>query len=442
MSFSEIKSILSQRWSQGGAEALWVTIGQTLTFAGAVLAVKILTTLLSPSEYGALALGLSLAGAMNMFVYGPLGQVVLRFYSICQEERSLDSFFASLRRVHAQLSGILLVCGVLIDVLVWWMWGAQWGVLVMITILFGVVSGLQGALLSLANAMRQRSLAAVSQFADVWVRLILSLTLVAVIGATGLCAMIGYLIGSALVFGWQVYQLPAEVWRAAGTDFLGAEASDRLQGRFWEYGVPFVSFAGVAVVSQYADRWLLQAFWGQHEVGIYAALYQVASAPVAFVMSIVNQIIIPLVFQRVGSRSSIEGIGRGRALLTMTERFLVATFFCMTVGVFLWGEPLVRFLTSAEYASQSHICWIIMLGLSVFNLGQLSSILGYSLNRTDVYIWPKVFQGVTVLILGGLLARHQGVVGMAMALLGASSLYLISIKFIHMRCFNQKARLA
>lgn len=434
--------MLAQRLSQGGAEALWVALGQTLTFAGAVLAVKMLTTLLSPSEYGALALGLSLAGAMNMFVYGPLGQVVLRFYSICQEEQSLAAFFLSLRLVHVRLSGILLVCGVLIDGFVWGMWGARWGVLVLITVLFGVVSGLQGAVLSLANAMRQRSLAAVSQTADVWLRLILSLTLVAVIGATGLYAMSGYLIGSALVFGWQVYRLPSEVWRSAGTGSQGAEVSDRLQRRFWEYGAPFVSFAGVAVVSQYADRWLLQAFWGQHEVGIYAALYQVASAPVAFVMSIVNQIIIPLVFQMVGSQSSVEGIGRGRTLLSMTERFLAATFFCMTVGVFLWGELLVRLLTSAEYVPQSHICWIIMLGLSVFNLGQLSSILGYSLNRTDLYIWPKVLQGVMVLILGGVLARHQGVVGMAVALLGASLLYLISIKFIHMRCFNQNARQA
>ncbi len=81
------------------AEASWVATGQALSFLGGLIGIKLLTNVMSPESYGELALGLSIAGMVNMFLFGPLGQVVLRFHSICNEKGILDSYSRVLIRL-------------------------------------------------------------------------------------------------------------------------------------------------------------------------------------------------------------------------------------------------------------------------------------------------------------------------------------------------------
>jgi len=53
-------------------EMIWVVVGQILAFLGAFAGVKILTNVMQPEGYGLLALGMTIAGLLNMFIYGPI----------------------------------------------------------------------------------------------------------------------------------------------------------------------------------------------------------------------------------------------------------------------------------------------------------------------------------------------------------------------------------
>lgn len=74
-------------------EMIWVVVGQILAFLGAFAGIKILTNVMRPEGYGQLALGMTIAGLLNMFIYGPIGQVVGRFFSVCREKNELSVFF-------------------------------------------------------------------------------------------------------------------------------------------------------------------------------------------------------------------------------------------------------------------------------------------------------------------------------------------------------------
>lgn len=54
-------------------EFAWVAVGQVLSLIGGFVGIKVLTNLMSLRSYGEMALGLTVVGALAMFVYGPLG---------------------------------------------------------------------------------------------------------------------------------------------------------------------------------------------------------------------------------------------------------------------------------------------------------------------------------------------------------------------------------
>ena len=79
---------LANRFAQVWQEIIWVIVGQILTFIGGFAGIKILTNVMGPEGYGKLALGMTIAGMMNMFVFGPIGQVILRFFRSTVKEMS------------------------------------------------------------------------------------------------------------------------------------------------------------------------------------------------------------------------------------------------------------------------------------------------------------------------------------------------------------------
>ena len=104
-------------------ELAWVVTGQLLAFLGGFAGIKILTNVLGPEGYGQLALGLTIAGLLNMFVYGPIGQVVLRFFSVYRERGELSIYFTILKNAHITSAVLLVVCdrsrGCISSVVVW-----------------------------------------------------------------------------------------------------------------------------------------------------------------------------------------------------------------------------------------------------------------------------------------------------------------------------------
>ncbi|MBI2311635.1 MAG: oligosaccharide flippase family protein [Betaproteobacteria bacterium] len=416
-------SRIYRRFAHVRKEAGWVVAGQVLAFAGSLAAVKVLTNVMPPESYGELALGLSIAGLITMFLFGPLGQVVLRFYSVCLDRGHLAPYFQVLQRLHLQALALLMIACVPVAAATYAMSGASWAWLAGAAILFGVVSGLQGSLQSLFSAMRERKACALFQAADVWLRLAFALLIIRWAGTRGYWAMAGYLLGAVAVVALQIAAVRGRHSPNAGKSGEKPGRIKELEAEFLAYGLPFVSFAGLAAISQYADRWLLQAFWSEQQVGIYAALYQVASAPLILTMGVVSQLIIPVVFARAGGLTEKARLSSGRRLLSHTLVALGLAFLAITLFAYVWGEWLVAWFTNPAFAAHGDVLWIIVLALSFFNLAQLMVASGLSLNRSRIYFWPKLGQAAGLLIAGYFLVQEWAIPGMASALLLSSLLY-------------------
>jgi len=429
-----LKPVLDRIWNLRH-EMTWILIGQFLGFIGGFIGIKVLTNLMGPNGYGQLAIGLTIAGLFNTYVYGPVANVVIRYFSVYRDRDNLGSFFSVLRKSHR----ILALGGVCLAVVACgstgYFLGGEWALIILLSCLYGVTSGINVSFISLQNAIRQRKIVALHQGADVWLRIGLSIALLFLFSKSGCFALLGYLIGTLLVtISQRFFALKNETirknWHVPATD---PSLEKKTFKEFSDYASSFTIFAVFASFSLYADRWILQGLFGSSAVGMYAAIYQIAASPVSIFFTMVSQLIVPIVFERAGSMTNMSQVESSGKLLRQTILVSSLVAIVITVVAYLFGELLVGILTNATFAKNSGLLWIIVMGLSLFNLGQQLAMKGLSFNQPRIYLWPKILQAVSLLVLAYVLAHYLGIAGVAWAVCLSSVVYVVAVVAVNRR---------
>lgn len=403
------------------AEVFWVVAGQFLALAGGLAGVKLLTTYMGPVHYGQLALGLTIAGLLNLFAYGPISQTALRYYAISQERNELRIFVRILKETHyrvALLSLSVCVAALLSLAIVDFL--HEWLLLSAMAIVFGVTTGVKSSLFSVQNAARQRKHVALYQGLDVAVRPLMALGALVILGNSGSSALVGFTVG-ALIISLSQWRSIAFMFRVQMADVPGEALSRELvSARVREmigYATPFLHFSVAAAVAMYGDRWMLQGMLGAAGVGIYAAMYQLANAPLSLVSTVAAQFVVPIVFGNDARQGS-----------HVTAAMIVGVLSLVIVFAFyMYGQPILEMLTSTKFSEAHDALWPIALGIAIFNVAQLLVVRGLHLRKPNVYIVPKFIQALALIGGSYVFIGQWGIMGMAAALVGSSVLYLLFV---------------
>ena len=425
---------LMQRAAGLRHEMAWILLGQGLSFAGGFIGIKVLTTIMGPAGYGKLALGLTIAGILTTFIYGPLANVVSRFYSIYRERGELSVYFAVLKRTHCVAAVILSVLSLVAAGIATWRVGGEWALIITLALFFGIASGINTSYIALQSAIRQRNVVALHQGADVWLRIGLSIALLALFSKSSCFALLGYLLGTITVtLSQNVFALRnREIRSAWGKECAGVQQR-ACSREFMVYASPFVAWAGIAYVSAYGDRWILQYLFGAREVGIYAALFQIANSPIAQLTTMINQLMVPIIYERAGSLSLEEQVRSSARLLRMVVLVTSAVLALVTLAMYLFSEALVRLLTSQAFIEHHHLLWIITAGLALLHTGQMLTTKGMYANKPQIYLWPKILQAASFILFSLFLCARFGVSGVAISLCVSSLVHLLMIVMINRR---------
>ncbi|MDD2734700.1 MAG: oligosaccharide flippase family protein [Desulfuromonadaceae bacterium] len=435
MSYIEKVQPLLNQFTKLKAELGWILLGQALGFVGGFIGIKVLTNLMGPNGYGQLALGLSIAGVLTTYVYGPIANVVARYFAVYRERSALAVYFTVLRRWHFRLAvGLSLLAVVIAGFAGIWV-NLEWALLVLFSALFGISSGINSSYLSMQSAIRQRKIVALHQGFDVWLRIGISIALLWLFSNSGYVVLLGYLCGTLLITVSQHWfaMKNDDIRQYWHSESLKEELLNDGRREFVAYATPFVFFAGFAIVSLYADRWIIQVVGGASMVGVYAAIFQIASSPVNLLFSLINQLMVPIVFERAGAMSSQVQVRESAALLRQTVLASASASFLIITGAFFFSDPIMRIFTNRLYAASHNVLWIVVLGLVLYNIGQIFCLKGMYSNQPNVYFWPKGVQALTLLIFGYLFAWHYGLVGMAWALCFSSTLYVMAVLIVNNR---------
>jgi O-antigen/teichoic acid export membrane protein len=190
---------LSPRYAEARLEVFWVVVGQGAMILGMFVGIKALTNAMEAETYGQLGLGMTIAGFLNQFIYGPLSQAAFRFYSVYREREALHLYFHVFTRMYFFVAVFVMVfSGVSVVAVYSWI-GSGWAWLTGVALLLGLSTGVNAFFLALNTAMRARKIAALHEGADAWLRVSCAIAGLHFFSNRGHTALMGYFVGTLLV---------------------------------------------------------------------------------------------------------------------------------------------------------------------------------------------------------------------------------------------------
>ncbi len=403
-----------------GVEFLWVLFGQGMAFIGGILVIKVFTNSLGAEKYGYLGLGLSIAALVSTFFYGPLGQVLVRFFVEAQDKNCLADLFGYQNLLIRRFIVLVLMLSLVIVTILVMNSYYMMALILVSALLYGLSRGSLSLLTMLGNAQRQRKLVALSQLLDPWLRLAIGFFLFLFVGSVEV-VLIGFALATLMIAYFVRMKLKSENSVLARTLYSNKPSKGGLKDNYWQYCKPFAAFAGFAAICNYSDRWILGIITDVRDVGGYIAMYQLATAPIVVLSSVINQMFVPILF---------NGKGDKKNLLWSVWCISFLSLLVLCVIYYIFDDSIVMLLTGREYLPYKNLLVYLAVGFSVFQFSQFL-FLKVQLNKEVGRMLPAwLVRTFVILTLGPWATYYMGVNGMAGALL-VSSLIFLAVVYIY-----------
>ena len=411
-------------------ESAWIVFGQIMGIIGSLVLVRVLTEYLIPSEYGRLALALTLGTLVCQVSLSGVMPGIMRFYTLASERGDLKNYAADSRRLMGYgtagtiLLGVLLISSAILVGHASWLWG------LLLSIAFAQISSYNATLSSIQNAARQRHIVAVHGAVDPWLKIGVIVAIVSISKHTSEYVLLAYLIAGLLMLASQLLFFNRLI-RSAVCHKLSIE-TPWLQEMF-NYSKPFMIFNLPTWAQANSDRWALQTFATGPAVGHYAVLLQLGYTPIAMALSLITSLIGPILHQRSGDGNDAA---RNRNVWLISWRIaffgLGVTILAFSLGLFL-HEEIFKLLVAPAYRDISYLLpWMLLAG-GIYSSSQVISLKIMSDLNTRALVAPKVSTSILAVALNCAGAWAWGIDGV----ITASIIFAISI-FVWMAFLARK----
>lgn len=348
-------------------EGGWIVIGQIAVFAGGMVLVSVLTKYLDPTQYGQLALGLTVAGLLNAVVMGGVTNGIGRFYSIAAEKQDLVGYLRATRELLGYATTAAVFIGLILIASLHWLGYSHWRGLAAAALVFSVLSGCNGTLSAIQNAARQRAIVAFHGGLDAWLKIGLAVSVMLWLGASSTAVVIGYACSSSLVAFSQLVFLR----RTIPVQKLQTTTDHQWKGQMWAYSMPFSVWGIFGWAQQSSASWALEVFATTETVGLYSVLSQLGYLPIQMATTTAMTFLMPILFARTGDAQSSD---RNRNVRDLIKR-LIFLGFCLTACAVLVATVLhsyiFHFFVDDAYFSVSYFLpWVVLAG-GIFSVAQL-----------------------------------------------------------------------
>jgi len=296
-----------------------------------------------------------------------------------------------------------------------------WIPIAITSFVFAIFSGYNAILSGIQNAARQRSIVALHQGVESWVRFLVAAGLMVLMGATSTVAMIGYSVALILILGSQIIFFRKIVPKNVHETNKGRDWQEKI----WKFSWPISTF-GVFTWAQLAsDRWALGLFAPTQEVGLYSVLFQLGYYPMTMASGMATQFLTPIFYQRAGDASDSQRNANVNKLSWQITRLSLVLTSAAFMAAFLFHTQIFRILVAKEYATVSHLLpWMLLAG-GIFTAGQTIALNLMSQMKTQTMMVAKIVTALLGVALNFAGAYLYGITGIVVAGILFSVLYFI-----------------
>lgn len=417
-----------------GRESLWLISGQFVAIIGQVVGVKLFTGLLTPSEYGELALGLTVASLANLVIFSPLTNGLLRFFPVAQEKNNLCQYFNAGQKLFTKGSILVLVIGC-VGILSLLLVNRQELIgILSIALIFSIFSAWNTVLNGMHNSIRERHVVAFHQGGEPWARICAAICLTLWLGNSSAAVLLGYALGllPLLLSQYLLFKGKVPIGAQIG------EGAGKWEEELVAYSWPFALWGVFFWTQQASDRWALELFGDRKQVGLYAVLLQVGYYPISIFTKMLWQLLSPIFYGRVGDAKSPSRVSAVNDATTKALEFVIFVTLCGVLVAFYCHGLIFRMFVAKEYFHVSYLLpWIILAG-GVYSAGQILALNLMSRIKTQSMILPISITSVLGSAFNFIGAKFYGIPGVVAGELAFSVTYLIGMSYVANDIFRQK----
>ena len=387
------------------SDGTWLTGLQALAVLGQLVGVRLLTEILPPAVFGEFSLWLGIVALAAAGLANPTMQAMLRYYP----EYALQGNGWLVKTVaREQLVKLIawtfpaFLAGAISALMFGW---ANMTVLGLLIALVAVeIARMQStALLNVVSAHRAYGIWLV---AEAWGRPFLAWTLVKSLGVSLPLVLAGFLVASLCI--WAVMRRSVPHDRKVPAVVTARSA---LVDRFWKYSLPLLPLGLLGWVSGMADRYMISALLSPADVGLYVAIYGLASRPMLMFGGIVETTIRPAY-----QSALVEGDNRRAHNYLRKWAFLIVLGSLMAIALAWVGHPwLAHILLGEQYRSVSYLLPWIVGGYALYLQYQVVGRVCYAHGATLSILLVEGFGALLAIILGFICIKQAGLWGAALA---------------------------
>ena len=389
-------------------EGGWVLFGQATVAVINLIGLRIFTEIAAPNILGGATLLLGALTLLRNIFVAPIGNTQIRFHPEYVNSGHAKWFDDKIKGLYIKLLGISILMFIIFFFI--WVYFSDYAfnlLLLLILILYYSLDVIKSFKINRLSAERRQRFAALWQIADtllVNTFFIVALILVNNIESYLAGQTIGLFIG-LFIFGFISYP-KIDNKQKVNPDY------SVIKNKVVNYGLPFIPIAIVSWISNLGDRYIIGNYMNLNDVGIYTAVYSIASRPFIMTGGIVSGFFRPLLFQKESQNEFITARKTFKVWIITT-----LTFFCFVVLFYIvFGEFLINIFLANEYADNTYYIYIII-GIAYATLG-LNQILEnriLSFGKSNKIILPATLAAIFNIAVNFLLIPTLGILGAAYA---------------------------
>ena len=396
-----------ERYFRIAKEGSWLLLGQIVSVAASLVLVRVLTGHLEPSQYGQLALALTLGTLIGQVAFSGSMPGIQRYYTIAAEMGEASEYLLASRRMMGYGTVVAVGLSVLLLFGLPLFGKADMMAITTIAIAFTLLSSYNSIQGMIQNAARQRKVVVLHGSLDAWLRILFATVLLTWFGNSAMVVIGAYITSLLLVLASQAIfirrLIPRQVTRT--------DNPNPWMAQIWQYSKPFVFFNAFTWIQASSDRWALETFATTQDVGLYAVLIQLGYTPIGMVAGLVTSLIGPILFQRSGSTADPDrNADVHKQAWRLTALALFATLLA-SLFAFMFHDWIFHLLVAAQYRSVSYLMPWMMVAGGIFAAGQVLTLKLMSDLNTRALIWPKIVTSLVGAILSFAGAYFAGLTG-------------------------------
>jgi O-antigen/teichoic acid export membrane protein len=409
----------------------WIVVGQAVAVAGGIMGVRMLTRRMDPGTYGGLALGMTVSTFTGQIVFAPVSSAAVRYFLPALESNALSTYMrvtVNLARNALYLYGLATVCVVLALLC---LHREQIIPMVLAAAMFGGVSSCNSLVDGIQNVIRCRIIVAWHQGLSQWLRFSLAVAAVSVLGSTSVHAMSAFAISSLVVFFSQYAFLKRSLAQQHPPSGLNDTRDwPDLRSKMKSYGMPFAVWGTFTWLQLSSDRWALETFRSQREVGMFQVVYQLGYYPLQLISGLLVSLVTPILFARAGDGSDSDRVRVSERFAILLGGTVLVSTLLFTLLAILLHDRVFHIMTTEAYASTSNLLpWMVMAS-GLFATAQIGTLIPMLSGNTRALLPPKIGVAIVGVVLNAAGARYFGIPGVVASSIIQSGVLLMWVTWI------------